>query len=980
MGWLTGLVGWFGGVSQRTARASAGRVAAVASASLAVATPSAVLAQAAGAAQHPADGLSPDEKLPIDDRLVTGELDNGLSYIVRSHSNPPGKVGVWLHIKSGSMNESDEQRGLAHFLEHMAFNGSENFKPFEVVDLFQSLGMTFGQDQNAFTSFDQTAYQLYLPDADRETLEKGFTFFADVAERLTLAPEEIENERGVILEERRTRLGPEERVQNQWLKRFAPGSLVGERLPIGVEETIKSVDRDDFVEYYEGYYVPENMTVLVVGDLEPKLAIEEIEKAFGELENREADEPNDPNVKPYTEQRSIVAHDPELTSAQSSLLVVDGPDSAVTDVASLRRELTTRLALTAFNRRIMNKVSEGTVSFQGGGAFAQNLFNAMRIAQASVSGQPADWPKMLEEITVEVRRASLHGFGERETSEAQTDLLSSLEQTAEREATYPARVILGAMAGRVQSGDAIISPADSLEYARKIVPTITKAEVNERFTELFDLDRATFLVTLPTTDSVPEESKVLELGAAAASTRPEPELESEVADALMDEEPEAGEITELAQHASSGVWSAWLDNGVRVHHRYMDERENDVTVQITMAGGELLETPDTRGLSQAAVRAWDRAATRTLTSSQIRGYMAGVKASVSGGAGDDALTMGINASPDDLETGFQLAHVLLTEPLIEPVGFEQWRTQQVQALEAQETNPIAMLGVTLADAIYPEGDPRGRPLTIEQVKALKLQNAQEWLDRQVRGAPMEVSIVGDIDRDRAFALAAKYLGSLSDRDRVSGETYERQRQVPQPGEDDIRVEKTVETRTPQAMVVSGFFAADASDLRDSRLMNMASRALTTRLIKAIREEARLVYSIRANFTPGESYPGYGLLLSGAPTDPAKTDELASAIGQVFQTFAEEGPSEEEIETVKKQLAKQIEEAMEQPGFWAGQLGQLDYRDRELDNLMGAIEAYNAFSAADVKETFSKYHDDRAKFTVIVKPAEPSESESEAAGG
>lgn len=917
--------------------------------------------------EHPGHVFDPAAPLPVDARLTLGRLDNGVAYVIRPHGNPAGKVGVWLHIKTGSLNELDNQRGMAHFLEHMAFNGSQNFKPFEVVDLFQSLGMTFGQDQNAFTSFEQTAYQLYLPDAEPATLAKGLTFFADVASRLTLDPEEIEKERGVILEEERTGKGPDQRVRDQWLSRLAPGSLIGDRLPIGTSETIRGVTREDFVSYYTKYYTPDNMTVIVVGEIDPAAAKAEIEKAFGAIPATTAAAPNDVNVTPATEQRAIVAHDAELTSAEAAIIIVDDPVGPSSTEGDLRNELITTLAVTAFNRRIENKLAAGAVSFDGGGAFSGDLFNALRVSQASATGQPEKWPQMLQDMTTEVQRARLHGFGERELQAAQSELLAGLEQQAEQEPTFPARVILGQVASAVNTGDTLVDPQQTLDLARSILPTITRDEIDARFSQLFRLDRATFLVTLPTSAGVPEEAQVQTLGSAAAETTPEPELEPEVAERLIDLPPTPGKVVEIAQHDATKVWSAWLDNGVRLHHRFMDEQKDAVQVQITLAGGTLLEDPATRGLTQAGAYAWQRAATRTLTSQQINGYMAGQKISVGGGSGDDALVLNISGSPEDLETGFQLAHRLLTDPLIEPVGFEQWRTQTVQALQAEQTDALAMLGRAMAETIYPADEARALPLNIDEVRALKITEAQAWLDKLLATSPVEVSIVGDIDRDRAFELAALYLGSLAPRDRISDTTLADRRTIAQPGTEPRVAERTVKTQTPAAGVIAGFFASDARNLRDTRLLNMASRILSTRLIKQVREADQLVYSISANLAPGETFPGYGMLLSGSATDPAKTDALAARIDEVFAAFAKEGPTPEELDTVKKQLTNAITQAFEQPGYWAGQLGQLDYRGRRLDDLAGAIEAYNAFTADDIRNTFAKYHDERAHIRVVVKP-------------
>jgi len=933
---------------------------------------SAAPAQRVGAPDHTDRGPDPERPLPVDERLVTGELDNGLEYIIREHANPPGKIGVWLHIDTGSLNETDEQRGLAHYLEHMAFNGSENFPPGEVVKYFESIGLTFGRDQNAFTSFDQTAYQLYLPDTERETLAGGLLFFGDVAARLLLNEEDIDEERGIIFEELRTGRGVQQRLRDQWLERLAPGSLIGVRLPIGTEETIAGLERQDFLDYYNTWYVPGNMTVLVVGDMDPAMAEEEIRKAFGSLP--EAPDPENVNagVEPYTSRRAIVAHDPELTQASVGMMFVDEAEPAVTTVGGLRRELVRQLAIESFNRRLAGKVDEGEARMLGGGAFAQNLFDAMRFAQATAASQVDGWQEALEDLVVEVRRAELHGFNAQELETARESMLAQLEQLAEQEPTLPARVILSQLAQSVAAEETHSSPEQVLELARRLLVSIRAGEVSRAFEDLFDTSAVTFLAQLPSGEDVPEESEVLTMATAFAERAPEPDEEEQLAESLLDEAPGGGAIERTSTHEASGVTTAVLGNGVIVHHKRMEQRENFAEVRITVLGGQIEETAENRGVTQAAAQAWVRPATSTLSGKQIRQLMAGRKMQSSASVQDDFIQLTMTGAPEDLETGFQLAYRLFTDPRLETVPFEQWRTSTIQSIEAARRDPIRSMQMIMADTMYPESEPRARALTVEQIGGLTMNEAQAWLDRLIRTAPVEVSIVGDVDRETALGLAKTYLGSIDDRERMTSDWLGDLSAIAPPSTD-RRATVEIETQTPAAGVIAGFMGPDAADLRDTRLMQLASRTLSSRLIEKVREEDRLVYSIQAQVIPAEAYPGYGLMMAGSATDPAKAEALADRVGEIFAAFAESGPTDEELETAKKQVAKTLSEAFEQPSFWAMQLSQLEKRGRDLDDLMNAMETYEAFTTDDVRETFAEYHG-RPKVRVIVKPAGPDAEE------
>ena len=333
---------------------------------------------------------------------------------------------------------------------------------------------------------------------------------------------------------------------------------------------------------------------------------------------------------------------------------------------------------------------------------------------------------------------------------------------------------------------------------------------------------------------------------------------------------------------------------------------------------------------------------------------------------DDFVQFNLTGTPEDIETGMQLVYRLLTDPRLETIPFEQWRTGMVQGLEAARKDPLRSLQMVMADTMYPEGEARARALTTEQVGRISMKDAQAWLNRMIRTAPLEVAIVGDLEQGPAFDLARTYLGSIAERDEMSAQGLADLSPIAAPASDRVATVE-VETQTPAAGVIAGFMGPDAADVRDTRIMQLASRTLSTRLIEKVREEERLVYSISAQVIPGEAYPGYGLMMAGSATDPAKADVLADRVGEIFAEFAETGPTDEELETAKKQVAKTLDEAFEEPGFWALQLAQLDKRGRDLDDLMGALEMYQGFTADEVRTTFAAYQQ-KPKVRVIVKPA------------
>ncbi|TVQ31971.1 MAG: insulinase family protein [Phycisphaeraceae bacterium] len=907
------------------------------------------------------------ERLPTHPELVFGQLDNGLTYMIKPHANPPGRVSLRLHIAAGSLQEKDEQRGLAHYLEHLAFNGSENFAPGELIPFFESIGLTFGRHQNAFTSFDQTVYMLDLPNTEDETVTSGFLFLSDVLGRLLLLEEEIENERPIILEEKRSGLGPDQRVMEQVLPRITEGSLLAERLPIGVEETIRGANREIMKDYYDRWYTTGNATVIVVGDMEADAVIELLEKNFGDLEAGPRPDSVDVGRVRYEESFAVVATDPELTRTDISLVRIEDTRGPTQTVADFRRDLVEQVGAFVFNRRLQARVSAGEVAFRSGTASMMDLFSSFRYITASATGESEKWREMLFDLVTELERARAFGFTERELDDARRALTAQMRQFSMMENTLPASLITQIILQGVNEGEPVMSATQQLELMERLLPDFTVEEVSTVFRNAFTPERTAFVVQTPEGEHVPTEREVLDAGEQAVATELAAIEDDDRPENIMETLPSPGRVAEMTIHPESEVFSAWLDNGVRVHHRFMDYRENQATIRITLGAGSIEETAATRGLTRVAGLAFSRPATSSLTSTNIRDLLTGVNVSVGGSTGVDTVSLTVSGAPEDLEPGMQVAHLLLTAPRIEEAAFAQWKQQQIQSIEARQRQPMQYISEVIPDVLYPKDDPRWRPLTTDEVRSLSLSDAQGWLDVMIARAPIEVAVVGHIEREEAINLVRRYVGSLPSRARISKETLYDLREISRP-EPPLTREVEIETQTPQAMVVVGFFGSDADDLRDTRLMRMASQIMSTRMIKRIREEEGLVYSIGAFHQPGVTIPGFGLFMSAAPTEPGQASQLADVIEEMFAEFAEEGPTETEIAVAQGQIANDLDETMKEPGFWSGQLSDMSYRGRDLNDLVAAPTAYDRFTASDVHQAFRKYHGGHAIMRIIVRPA------------
>lgn len=923
------------------------------------------------------------QDLPTDPQLVTGQLENGLRYIVRQHAYPPGKATVWIHVHTGSLNETDPQRGLAHYLEHMAFNGSENFPPGSVVPFFQSIGLTFGRDQNAFTNFDQTTFQLTLPNADPEIVGKGMTYFADVLSRLSLLPKEIDDERQIIQEERRRSLSGQQRTMYYVLERLAPGSIFGQRIVIGTEETIDSVKQADFKDYYGHWYTPSNATLMVVADADPKALVAQIEKNFGSARKVPRPTPQDVGVKAYTESFAIVASDPEVKTEQVRITRLEPARKPTTTVPQLRDDLVAMLGVMAFNRRLEDKVATGNTSYLSGDASLGNDSGVIYTAEVSGQAKPGKWQPALEELALELQRARLYGFSDQELDDAKKEVLANAARAVETEPTMPANRMISMWNQAISDGEPILSASQNLALVQQLVPTVTLQEVGARFAKEYDPSAFAAIAILPASANVPTEPALLEIAKKALAVKPDKEAVAKRATQLMDKAPQGGEIVDMEEHAASGVWSGWFSNNVRFHYRFMDTSKNSIAVRISLVGGELHETDADRGITQAAMIAWGQQATAHLSSTDIRSLKTGKNIEVTpgtqagrggrrgggGGGSTDSISLTVSGDPDDLEFGLQLAYLLLTEPKLEPAAFSQATSQVRLALQQMETNP-SMVGMRAASgAAYPANVARTQPLTVEQLDRLSITATQTWLEKLIHESPIEVTVIGDMAKEPALKLVAQYLGALPSRDRVSTSTYADLRKLERPV-GPRAIDRTIETDTPQAFVYAGFYGPDASNVADTRLFRIASSILSTRMVKEVREDEQLVYSISSGFRPGTTYAGFGTLSAAAPTAPEKSPRLLEKLQLMYAAMAKDGITDDELTVAKKQMANTLKTEMRETPYWMSRLGQMTFEGTNLDDIAGEAAAYEGITKEQVREAVARYYSPQTSLSVVILPAEP----------
>ena len=921
---------------------------------------SCVLVVAPLAAQEPGK----DSQLPRDPNNVYGKFENGLSYIIRPHANPPGRVAFYLHVRTGALNETRAQNGLAHFLEHMAFNGSKNFAPGELIPFMDRLGMQFGAHSNAHTSRSETVYKLFMTDNTEEMVDIALRILSDVADGLLLPEEEVNRERDVILEEARARKGAQQRMSEKLMERLLPGTRFAAHNVIGKEEGILSFPRSEFVDYYNTWYRPERMTLIVVGEVDAKMIVEKSGKALGDFKGRApARVFAGTGITAIDEKRAIILSDPEQPAAVIQVMAIKSGRPPMRTHAEFRYNEIENIGPWIVSRRLQDLVQQGKASFRFASSSVSGILNDALLPTVMGTGSPHEWNKVLEQLVVEVQRAIQHGFTERELDLARKALLAGAEQSVQTETTWNARTHLNAISRAIGADAPLLSAEQRLRILESILAKVTVKDVHDVFVENFKTPHYTYVVMLPEQEGfeLPAEEKVLDV-ANKAWQQSTDKIEDEKTDvAILEKLPEPGEVVSRVTEDTLKITDITLSNGVVVHHRYMDDKKEQAWIRVTLPGGELQETAANRGVSAVAGLA---NATSRLSSTQIRDAMTGKKVSVQGTVSLDATSFEISGTPAELEEGLKLFYALYTDGHIEESTFDNWKKLTLQSIEAAQTNPRAQLQEAISAAVY-GGDVRLSPVTAAQIEKLSAKQGKAWLRKLIDGAPIEVAVVGDISIDATVKLARRYLASLPKATRDFS-SLDALRKVER-GSGPYTNTREFQTITPQAQVMAGFMGCDMKDTVDRRVLTMASTILSIRMNKHIREELQLVYGIFCQNQPSQVIPGFGMLFAGSSTDPANAQKLADVIIAMMKELAEKGPTADEVEVARKQIHKRLETAFLEPTFWLRQLSDMRYRGRTFEEMKQLPAIYDTFTPELVQQVLSKYVKDERTIRVIAVP-------------
>jgi zinc protease len=917
-----------------------------------------------GASLLPAPHLhaqTPDlsQALELDPQVRTGTLDNGLTWFVRRNARPEGRVELRLAVNAGSLLEEAHERGLAHFLEHMAFRGTTNFERQALVGYLESIGMRFGPDLNAYTGFDETVYLLTVPTDDPEIVETAFRILRDWASEVTIHPDDVDRERGVVIEEWRGRRGAQARVIDQHLPVMLQGARHAERLPIGTVEVLERASAADLRGFYERWYRPDLMAVVAVGDLDPEAMEGLIRTLFDDLE-RPADAPERPTfpVPAHAETLFSVVTDPELSLTQVELLHKDAEEAAASGpgretVGGYRERLAARLYTAMMNARLQEITRKPDAPFLNAAVNRGELVRGARQFSLSAVVEDGGTEAGLQALLAEAERVNRHGFTSTELERARTNLLRGLERAYDERERTNSGVFAAELVDHFLAGSPAPGIEAELELARTLLPEIALDEINALARGWMSEESRVVLVTAPSRDDVPAGAEVAtgvptpdaltRVLATVAELEIEPYVD-EITDApLVAEIPPLAEITERIFHEEVDVHEWHLENGVRVLLRPTDFRDDEILFRGWAPGGTSLASDADHPSASFASDVVSVSGLGAFSITALQRELAGKAASVSVGLTEREQRVQGGASPRDLETLFQLAWLHFTEPRYDD-GAVQAILGQIRAVLANRgADPNAHFADTLQVTLS-QGHPRARPISLELMEAIDPERAYAFYrDRFGHADGFTFLLVGNLELEQVEPLVRRYLGSLPVQGRVDEPRDPGIR--PPEGVVERTVARGIEPRSQTQIVFHGPWEWDPD--RNFALASLVE-VLRLRLREVLREDLGGTYGVQVVQTTRREPDERFTLQVAFGTDPERLEELVEAVFAELGKLRDEGPTTDELARVREIQRRERETALRQNGFWAGQLEALLKAERPFTEIFALEDRIGTVTAQVIR--------------------------------
>jgi zinc protease len=910
-----------------------------------------VLAQDRPSAPPP-QSIGLDQPVPVDPRITIGYLPNGLRYYVRANARPYQRAELRLVVNVGSVVEDSDQLGLAHFIEHMAFNGSEHFAKQDLIQFMESIGMRLGPGVNANTSFDETVYMLHVPTDNPETLRKAFLFFADIARGLSFDPEAIQKERGVIVEEWRQGRGAGARMQDVQFPVLLKGSRYAERTPIGSRESIESFKPEALKRFYQDWYRPDLMAVIAVGDFN-KVDVERmIRDLFNKIPTPAERRPRpDFDVPDHPDTRFAIATDPEATMTMAALYNML-PLREQTTVGAYRRQQVERLYANMLNARLSEIALKPDPPFLRAGTERGIFVRTKEAASLMALVKEDQIARGLSALVAESARAAKYGFSAAELDRERREVLRGYEGAfAERDKEESADLAAEFIRAYTNKEP---TPGMTYEYGlvQRFLPEITLEEVNKVARDWTSGSRVV-LVNAPKKPglAVPDAAQLAAAMTRAAEGDIKPYVDVASSQALMEKPPQPGKVVNTTARGGAGLQEWVLSNGMKVVLMPTTFKQDEVIFRATSPGGTSLASDKDYVAAITAAQVIGAGGLGPFNIIQLRNSLAGKAVSVSPFIGDTEEGLGGGASPKDLETMFQLIYLTFTEPRADAEAFAAMTSQMRAMLANQQASPEWEFRQTIATTIA-QNHFRARPMTPKLVDEMDLQRSFAFYkDRFADASDFTFVFTGSFDVGTIRPLVERYLASLPALHRK--ESWKNEGIVPPRGVVEKVVRRGIEPKSQAAMVFTGPIEFDTTH---EVTLDALSIVLEGRLRRSLREALRGTYGVDVGSNATDIPESRYSVTVEFGCDPDRTAELLATAFREIERLRNEGPTDAEVSDAREALMVGHQTDLAENARLANEIVHRYEQGQDVAEFFNLPVEYQRLTAGAIQEAAKRYLD------------------------
>lgn len=896
--------------------------------------------------------------LPVDKNVRIGQLDNGLTYYIRHNKLPENRAEFYIAQKVGSILEEQQQRGLAHFLEHMAFNGTKNFpgddKGLGVIPWCETVGIKFGTNLNAYTSIDETVYNISNAPIDRTgVLDSCLLILHDWSNYILLKDDEIDKERGVIREEWRSRNSGMLRVYTDLLPTIYQGDKYADCMPIGSIDVINNFPYKDIRDYYHKWYRPDLQGIVIVGDIDVDTVEAKLKAVFADVQKPV--NPAERTYYPVTDNKEpivAIGTDKEVDDPSIEIYFKQDatPDSEKNNVGYLASQYMTSMISSMLNARLSELVQSANPPFTRASSYYSDFFVAKtKEAFALSASSKADGIETaLKTLLQETERARRFGFTESEYARARANYLQSLESAYnEREKTKHGSYVREYVQNFL-NGEPI--PGIEAEYAmmNQLAPNIPLQAMNMVMQQLVPDSNQVVIIAGPAKEGLkyPTKEEVINLLKGMKDLDLQAYVDKVSDEPLMKEAPKGGKIISEKEGDIYGSTRLVLSNGVTVYVKKTDFKADEIRMKGTSLGGKSI-FPDKDALNFAVMdNVIAVGGLGNFSQVDLTKVLAGKKVSVNAGLGATTENVFGTCSPKDFETMMQLTYLTFTAPRKDAEAFESFKNRMKAQLESAQANPLSSINDSLQKAMY-NNHPRVVMMKPEMVDQIDYDRILEmYNDRFKDASDFTFYFVGNIDLETAKPLIAEYLGALPAINRK--ETFKDTKMSIRKGV--YKNEYAKEQQTPTATIVFLYSGKAPYTLKNDILLSFATQVLDMVYTEEVREKEGGTYGVNC-FGDLQKYPKEQLLLQIVfQTDPAKKDKLAGIVVDELKKLAAEGPSDVHLQKVKEYMLKKYADNQKENGYWMNNLN--DYFYYGMDMTEGYTDIVNSITAKDIQKFVS----------------------------